>query len=623
MKKILITGMLLFALCIGHPVIATGSTNDEEVNFQDIQGHWAQSDIELIVQTGALAGYPDGTFKPNESISRAQFSKILGSLMDVSSENPAFTDIAGHWAQSYISGLVDKGVILPSEYPHGYAPNAAITRLEMSQMISRALATEHSVWQEALHELQQMKYIKLPFTDGIQLASADKPYVALASGSGIVNGLTDGSFRADGLATRAEAAVMLARYLQARETAPNISTLVAKFEGKPTIYEMLQKPNIQLEQVRYQIVYHASSETQTYTQPFHDLIWDGEKYIALGDVGRYHVPHVFISTDGVNWEDQGPIPVFGLSKLIYDGSKYMAVGDFTPVGNSATMYYVDENGERKLYEGNGRNEFDLLGTDQINVAASKDGSNWEVISGYHEPGTGGSSRSPDIFLFEKDGLIVLLHSMRAFFSSNGEDFTSETKYTITDPRNVTPPGYNYLGKGTSLTTGDQKLAFDGKAYYNTISDYFGFGIIRSTDVINWEFVYFDPRTDFENFHFHAHRIFINDGKYYVINGDKIVVSDDGINWRSETFEASDMFTNGQSYSSRAIYYKGYYFMKKVMSHEPTLYVTKDFKEFSEIKAADYDQSFSLYEREQILYVDDNYIFTTFNVYTLVESEDHS
>lgn len=127
MKKILITGMLLFALCIGHPVIATGSTNDEEVNFQDIQGHWAQSDIELIVQTGAFAGYPDGTFKSNESISRAQFSKILGSLMDVSSENPAFTDIAGHWAQSYISGLVDKGVILPSEYPHGYAPNAGIT----------------------------------------------------------------------------------------------------------------------------------------------------------------------------------------------------------------------------------------------------------------------------------------------------------------------------------------------------------------------------------------------------------------------------------------------------------------------------------------------------------------
>lgn len=83
-----------------------------------------------MVDESVISGYPDGTFKPNGTITRAEFSKILGGLMKVSSNNDAFTDTKGHWAASVINGLVKEGVIETAEYPNGFKPNEQITRLE-------------------------------------------------------------------------------------------------------------------------------------------------------------------------------------------------------------------------------------------------------------------------------------------------------------------------------------------------------------------------------------------------------------------------------------------------------------------------------------------------------------
>ncbi|WP_214484976.1 S-layer homology domain-containing protein, partial [Bacillus sp. SM2101] len=137
----------------------------------------------------------------------------------------------------YINGLVEEGVIVPSEYPDGYNPNLEITRLEMSKMIARGLAKESLQWKEVLTGLEQLDFINLPFTDQRELNQTDQPYVALANGSGIVSGRSDGTFDADGLATRAQASVMLTRYLDAKDKLPDLENLLENFKGEKTIHD--------------------------------------------------------------------------------------------------------------------------------------------------------------------------------------------------------------------------------------------------------------------------------------------------------------------------------------------------------------------------------------------------
>ncbi|MDX8363458.1 S-layer homology domain-containing protein, partial [Cytobacillus sp. IB215316] len=63
------------------------------------------------------------------------------------------------------------------------------------------------------------------------------PYVALANGSGIVSGRSDGTFDADGLATRAQASVMLTRYLGAKAKSPDLDNLLETFKGEKSIHD--------------------------------------------------------------------------------------------------------------------------------------------------------------------------------------------------------------------------------------------------------------------------------------------------------------------------------------------------------------------------------------------------
>ena len=70
--KRLLCGALIAALLL--PAAAAVSTDG---SFSDIQGHWAQKEIEAAVREGWVDGYPDGTFRPEATITQAEFTKML------------------------------------------------------------------------------------------------------------------------------------------------------------------------------------------------------------------------------------------------------------------------------------------------------------------------------------------------------------------------------------------------------------------------------------------------------------------------------------------------------------------------------------------------------------------
>ena len=93
-----------------------------------------------MVNAGIIQGYEDGTFRPNNNITRAEFAAIASRFMssgyDV--EEDLFTDIANHWARENINDAAMAGWI--NGYPGGiFLPDQAITRAEAVTLVNNVL----------------------------------------------------------------------------------------------------------------------------------------------------------------------------------------------------------------------------------------------------------------------------------------------------------------------------------------------------------------------------------------------------------------------------------------------------------------------------------------------------
>jgi hypothetical protein len=174
--------------------------------FSDITGNWAISEIGQAVAMGFVNGYPDGTFRPDEGVTRAEFTSMLMNGMKVMKEGDPLTfkdtDKIGAWAVKAVSQAVKLGVI--SGYSDGtFRPNANITHAEMISMVVRAsgLPTDN---------MQPTK-----FTDDNDIPKWAKAAVSTAEMNGIiiVGGKTDAKFVPQGLSTRAEAASAIVHML--------------------------------------------------------------------------------------------------------------------------------------------------------------------------------------------------------------------------------------------------------------------------------------------------------------------------------------------------------------------------------------------------------------------------
>lgn len=108
-------------------------------SFSDIKtGEWYTKAISTLENAGIIGGYPDGTFKPNASITRAEMATIIAKFASLDANGKTFTDIKGHWAQSYIELAAGNGWI--NGYEDGtFRPDKNITRAETFAMINRVL----------------------------------------------------------------------------------------------------------------------------------------------------------------------------------------------------------------------------------------------------------------------------------------------------------------------------------------------------------------------------------------------------------------------------------------------------------------------------------------------------
>lgn len=121
----------------------TGKVNFKDVNKND----WFYEEVAKAIKAGYISGYTDGTFKPNQNITREEAAKVLGVVYEIDELEKSTVEFKdankiNSWAKGYVNALVEIG------YLNGYAdgtfrPQAPLTRAEAAKIIYSAIEGEN------------------------------------------------------------------------------------------------------------------------------------------------------------------------------------------------------------------------------------------------------------------------------------------------------------------------------------------------------------------------------------------------------------------------------------------------------------------------------------------------
>ena len=111
-------------------------TDTSKPAFTDVDG-WYNGAVNAVVKAGYMKGYPDRSFKPDQPITRAEFAQLLSSFLSEKSAANPFTDTANSWAKKAIDKAYAQNIVMGYE-DNTFRPESQITRAESVAMMNRA-----------------------------------------------------------------------------------------------------------------------------------------------------------------------------------------------------------------------------------------------------------------------------------------------------------------------------------------------------------------------------------------------------------------------------------------------------------------------------------------------------
>lgn len=153
------------------------------LQFTDVKSsHWAYSAVQQAVSKGYIDGYTNGTFKPDVSVTRAEFAKMVVAAMELDVQ-----DASGKWYVPYVNSATKAGLYASADFSNNDAGwNKVMTRDEMARMAARAIG---------------------------ETTKEDDKWMYLATKAGLIQGVGKGQLAPKGLTTRAQAVVLIERIL--------------------------------------------------------------------------------------------------------------------------------------------------------------------------------------------------------------------------------------------------------------------------------------------------------------------------------------------------------------------------------------------------------------------------
>lgn len=195
-KKALV---LLLMLSITIPTFSNqSSAANQEGQFSDIKGHWAEAKIQAWNDEGLIKGYSDGSFKPNNYITRAEFMNVVNHAFGYTRQAAiSFKDVSeGSWYYEAVSIASEAGYI-NGYTDHTVKPEDPITRQEVAIMITK------------IKKLIKDEKTANFFNDSSSIAAWSKGAIGAVAAESIMEGYSDGSFKPLNSITRAEAVAAL------------------------------------------------------------------------------------------------------------------------------------------------------------------------------------------------------------------------------------------------------------------------------------------------------------------------------------------------------------------------------------------------------------------------------
>ena len=191
---------------IGRASYDVPVAEDYEFSFTDTKGYWGANYVEFLYTSGITTGYADGTFRPGQNITRAQFSVMLYRYLGL--DESKYADVVlpfadnnkiADYAVPAIKALYTEGVINGTTGKDGklyFNPNNSLTRAQAATMIGRTQEKGYAT-------------VELTFTDAGKIPAYAAFYIQTMAAQGVIGGYADGSFKPNNPITRGQMAKIL------------------------------------------------------------------------------------------------------------------------------------------------------------------------------------------------------------------------------------------------------------------------------------------------------------------------------------------------------------------------------------------------------------------------------
>ncbi|MFB7816834.1 S-layer homology domain-containing protein [Paenibacillus chitinolyticus] len=181
--------------------------------FSDIKGHWAESNIMMLANKLVVDGVTNTTFQPDRSVTRAEFAAMLVRSLGIQNTggSSTFKDVASNQWYADVVATAAKLKLVDGYEDGTFRPNNQITREELSAMVVRALSYAGV---NTSTEITKGQAMLSKFKDSHTIIWA-KDEIAAALSLGIIDGMTSTTIEPLQQATRAQSATMLKRFLTA------------------------------------------------------------------------------------------------------------------------------------------------------------------------------------------------------------------------------------------------------------------------------------------------------------------------------------------------------------------------------------------------------------------------
>jgi len=324
MKKSLValSSVLAFSLLGSITTMA-----DQSGTFPDTRDHWSKSAVAMAVNHKYVDGYSDGTFRPENHVTGAEFVKMIVTASGLKVEGATE---GSQWFAPYVRAAVEKGLVREESMTNDFL-QTPISRLEMSKVAVRA--TDVSL---------QQKHVSLN-DQGVMYTAVNK---------GLIQGLSGGELAPNGTTTRAQSVTIVERVLSlnAGEKLPIDKTAVGQAElqlKRTNIFSMI--PIFTATQNKG---YEWSPEKLAYETPDGKYKGEIDQVVAI-DMEDPNDPnrHLLGDLDGVRWFDHSGRPGDQMP-LVKDYPKsYIVLVKSHTVFNNDTESYPGKYGLAMSFDG--------------------------------------------------------------------------------------------------------------------------------------------------------------------------------------------------------------------------------------------------------------------------------